>query len=214
MKNINESNSSECIKIELQKAGIDSTVSQNDYKIQAVVANVHNWNFKRNYRYWIVESEGNGLPLSIAKQLHSKKYPDEMFDDYQMIRKYGNVIRVIGHAGCPEPDGWDTNGYINSYHIDTQEGLNEFVRTIKLYHAKTDQPKRKRTFSDEQFDGISNGFVTFLLNKLDKCEDEQKIIIKEIEQIQDNCDHTYKFLCDGAYDDAYKCSICGHLIFK
>lgn len=64
--------------------------------------------------------------------MHEKGYPDEMYDCYSRVGKYGNKIRVAGHAGCPHPKEWEEDGYINSYHIDSQEGFNEFVRVANV----------------------------------------------------------------------------------
>ena len=95
--------------------------------------NFKNWKLTRSSRYWIADSIGNGIPIEIASVLHEKKYPFEMFDDCG-VTIYGHVVRVAGHAGAPHPKSnnclWADDGYINSYHIDTQEGLNEFARVI------------------------------------------------------------------------------------
>lgn len=46
-------------------------------------------------------------------------------------------IRVAGHCGCPHPSEWVFNHkvagleVVDNYHIDTQEGLNYFVSTLK-----------------------------------------------------------------------------------
>jgi len=75
--------------------------------------------FKRAWYYWRVQ--GN-VPLKIAK----KMYEDP-------IGK--KDVRVSGHCGCPPPKEWcdkiEGKKYVTSYHIDSQEGLNLFVKTIK-----------------------------------------------------------------------------------
>ena len=75
--------------------------------------------FKRAWYYWIIK--GN-VPLKIAK----KMYADPI----------GKIdVRVAGHCGCPPPEKMcykiDGKKYVTSYHIDSQEGLNLFVRTLK-----------------------------------------------------------------------------------
>lgn len=51
-----------------------------------------------------------------------------MFDHDQTKGKYGNSIRVGGHCGCPSPKDYNVT---YCYHIDSQEGLNEFARVLK-----------------------------------------------------------------------------------
>ena len=74
--------------------------------------------FKRAWYYWMVR--GN-VPLKIAKKLYED--PIGRRD-----------VRVAGHCGCPPPKGWTKtiNGKkcVTSYHIDSQAGLNLFVRAL------------------------------------------------------------------------------------
>lgn len=113
----------------------------------------------------IPTKDKNGLPLSVASVMHEKKYPKEQFENCT-IENYGTVIRSAGHCGCPHPREWalptkddmvklgierktyaeiatflnekdrGVERYIECYHIDTQEGLNEFVRTIRSTFPK------------------------------------------------------------------------------
>jgi len=91
--------------------------------------------FKRGWRYWIVEGR---VPIKVAR----KMYADELRKD----------VRVAGHGGSPPPDEWaepsdkeirwrcqeEGLNYeffkdiqnVTSYHIDSQEGLNFFVRHV------------------------------------------------------------------------------------
>jgi hypothetical protein len=75
--------------------------------------------FKRAWYYWMVKCM---VPLEVA---------EKMYED--PIGK--KDVRVSGHCGCPPPNEWckdiDGKKYITSYHIDSQEGLNLFVKTIK-----------------------------------------------------------------------------------
>ena len=41
-----------------------------------------------------------------------------------------NCIRAFGHCGCVEPT-WNNNQYVDCYHVDSQEGLNQLVKYIK-----------------------------------------------------------------------------------
>jgi len=97
-----------------------------------LVGKLNGWIFTRAWYYWCASTEGEGIPLETALEMHNKKYPDEMFDHYHEYRIYGNSIRVEGHCGCPSPDEYcKGQSSVTLYHIDTQEGLNEFVRVIK-----------------------------------------------------------------------------------
>jgi len=79
--------------------------------------------FHRGWRYWIVKG---CVQLPVAEKLY------ELDKD--------KVIRVAGHAGAPEPKEWVNGvkvcGYdvVETYHIDTQEGLNLFVKTLQEYN--------------------------------------------------------------------------------
>lgn len=121
----------EC-RIELKKAGL-KPVDINGYPS----AVLHNWVFTRINYYWSAVCTEGGLPVDVATEMHFKEYPDHMFDHHKGFLIYGNSVRVEGHAGCPEPKEWDMgDGLIKSYHIDSQEGLNEFVRVIKEQNKK------------------------------------------------------------------------------
>ena len=121
------------IQKELERAGVEPIIvpkkrTEVPYKY---VGRVGNWVLTRAWKYWVVRAEGKGLPLDVATKMHEKEFPDEMYDNFYGYSTYGNVIRVAGHAGCPHPKEWEDDGYVNTYHIDLQEGLNEFVRTAK-----------------------------------------------------------------------------------
>lgn len=60
------------------------------------------------------------------------KYADELHE------KYGEVVRVAGHCGCPAPREWHKDPWyigVSSYHIDTQEGLKVLADMIKKQAA-------------------------------------------------------------------------------
>lgn len=83
------------------------------------------WTLTRAWYYWVATWEPPAtvtLTMERAIKLHEK---------------YGDVVRVDGHCGCPSPDEWwPKNGTPNCYHIDTQEGLNAFAVAIKeSYHV-------------------------------------------------------------------------------
>lgn len=77
--------------------------------------------FTRAWYYWCVSGY---VPLAIAQQIYAN--PNGVKD-----------IRVAGHCACPPPSEWIVRhkvcgmDVVDSYHIDSQEGLNYFVQTIK-----------------------------------------------------------------------------------
>lgn len=120
---------------ELSEAGIEvvegkRTRSEVPYTLTGKLAD---WNFSRAWYYWMAHAEdGKGLPLEVATELHERKYP---ISGEREPETYGQVIRVAGHCGCPPPKEWlNSNGKIDSYHIDSQEGLNALAGSIRTLH--------------------------------------------------------------------------------
>lgn len=76
--------------------------------------------FTRAWYYWNVTGF---VPLAIAEEMYAN--PNGAKD-----------IRVAGHCACPPPSAWLVHhkvcgmDVVDSYHIDTQEGLNYFVQTM------------------------------------------------------------------------------------
>lgn len=76
--------------------------------------------FSRAWYYWCVSGY---VPLPIAEEMYAN--PNGIKD-----------IRVAGHCACPPPSEWLAHhkvcgmDVVDSYHIDTQEGLNYFVQTM------------------------------------------------------------------------------------
>jgi hypothetical protein len=78
----------------------------------------HVFIFHRAWYYWIVVGR---IHLDIAKKLYATELGQKS-------------VRVAGHCGCPPPEQWvDEEGYINTYHIDSWQGLKFFVDTLKEY---------------------------------------------------------------------------------
>jgi hypothetical protein len=80
--------------------------------------------FDRRWYYWSVKGK---VPLEVAQEMYANP----------IGRK---DVRVAGHCGCPEPKigeygtDWDNGRWVVScYHIDSQEGLNLFVETVKRH---------------------------------------------------------------------------------
>jgi hypothetical protein len=118
---------------ELSEAGIEvieskRTRSEVPYTLTGKLAD---WNFSRAWYYWIANAE-EGLPLEVATKLHNKKYT---IKGERQPARYGQVIRVVGHCGCPPPKDWlNKDGMIDSYHVDSQEGLNALAGAIRTLH--------------------------------------------------------------------------------
>lgn len=86
------------------------------------------WNLQRLWYYWAASTETTPLLFKHSIPLHESD---------------GEEIRVGGYIGGQHPlDGysndWDIG--VNSYHIDTQKGLNKFIETVK---AQTVESKEK-----------------------------------------------------------------------
>jgi hypothetical protein len=112
---------------ELSVAGIEvvegkRTRSEVPYTITGKLAD---WNFSRAWYYWMANAD-KGLPLEVATELHSRKYPVE---GERQPETYGQVIRVDGGRGYPAP-----TRSVRSYHIDSQEGLNALADAIRALH--------------------------------------------------------------------------------
>lgn len=69
---------------------------------------------------------------------------------------------------------------------------------------------RRGSFSYDKYSGFDNSEINLLENELLNAEKLVKQIKKSIEEIYNNCEHEYKFVCGGTYEDAYKCCKCGH----
>ena len=82
------------------------------------------WGFERAWTYWV--AEGPGIPVEEAEELHEK---------------YGQVVRVSGHCGCPSPLEWFKGFGVGLYHVDTLEGLKALADTIKEIVAKNNENK-------------------------------------------------------------------------
>ena len=89
------------------------------------------WNFNRAWTYWMAGAE-EGLPLEVATELHNREYAEK---GERQPETYGQAVRVAGHCGCPPPKEWlNSDGRIDSYHIDSQEGLNALASSIRTLH--------------------------------------------------------------------------------
>lgn len=77
------------------------------------------WIFSRAWRYWVAHWEPPHRPITMeqAKELHAS---------------HGQDVRSGGHCGAPAPEEqFGADGIPYLYHVDTQEGLNAFVKVIR-----------------------------------------------------------------------------------
>ncbi len=77
------------------------------------------WFFTRYWYYWA--AKGPGIPPAYAMELHSR---------------IGKKVRVEGHCCAPSPLEWCGGFAVGSYHIDNQEGLNEFAKMLNKIAAE------------------------------------------------------------------------------
>jgi hypothetical protein len=100
---------------ELALTGIELVHGKrSDYEVAAsITGKLGKFVFTRAWSYWIV---GGKVPLGVANKLY---------------RLNKEKIRSGGDCACRSPETWAREGFIDTYHIDSQEGLNLFVKTIK-----------------------------------------------------------------------------------
>ena len=94
---------------ELQAAGIPSRVvrPREGADVQAHVQGaLGKFTLTRSWCYWVARGP---MPLDLAQQIYLQ--PD------------APSVRVAGHCGAPPLDEWAVCGIVDTYHIDTPEGL-------------------------------------------------------------------------------------------
>jgi len=79
-----------------------------------VIGSLHGWTFTRNWYYWVCK--GPGIPVDVAMKLHER---------------YGSVVRVDGHCGCPSPLERFKGLGTGAYHVDSLRGLKALADTIR-----------------------------------------------------------------------------------
>ncbi len=70
------------------------------------------------------------------------------------------------------------------------------------------------TYSYDQYVGYSDNRIKSLKKDLSEALLLAQVIENEIIKIQNDCIHTYMFSANGAYEDSYVCSKCGHETWK
>jgi len=112
------------IRNELVQAGIKIVQHRERLRSEvpaSITGKLGIFEFERAWYYWMVS--GN-VPLAVAQEMYENPVGKQ-------------DVRVIGHCGCPPPHEWTTlvkdRPVITHYHIDSQEGLNLFVATLKKH---------------------------------------------------------------------------------
>jgi hypothetical protein len=118
----------EIVRRELTEAGIK--VNEMDLFLKScgevptsIIGTQCMWNFQRAWYYWV--AKGPGIPVDRVEE----------FD-----KQWGKEVRANGDCGCRGPLFWNEGFSTGSYHIDSQEGLNAFVKMLKEIHI----PRRKK----------------------------------------------------------------------
>ena len=120
MKNLAGTGDDQQAKKELEEAGIEIFVQPeffaNNNECQLVVVSfLGPWSFNRCWYYWSVTGPGINIEQAIT-----------------FNKQWGKEVRAAGCSGGIE-DLYDYfKGFaVSSYHIDSQEGLNAFVKLLK-----------------------------------------------------------------------------------
>ncbi len=115
---------------ELEVAGIPIVTLpdslRNGYGVEVkslVIGDLHGWEFKRAWRYWV--ASGPGIPFDAATALHVA---------------HGASVRVAGHCGCPSPLEWYKGLGVGNYHVDGPDGLRALADTIRQVVADASSP--------------------------------------------------------------------------
>lgn len=83
----------------------------------------HHWKFERAWYYY--RASGAGIPPDIAEEFH---------------KTWGRQVRVNGNCTCPSPLQQNEGFAIDSYHIDTPEGLAAFVKLLNsIYKPRPEE---------------------------------------------------------------------------
>lgn len=110
------------IQVELEEAGIEIVklgIVMPTEVPTCIFGRVGDWYFKRNWGYWVAmaEEEGKGIPQSEAKVLNAK---------------WRGEVRVNGYVGGTDVLRWlSSAGTVDTYHIDSQRGLDALVKLIR-----------------------------------------------------------------------------------
>lgn len=93
-----------------------------EFPLRCIQHGTFSFVFMRAWYYWVVMGS---VPLEVAQEMYANPIGKK-------------DVRIAGHAGRVAPEKpwirWDNGRWIvTSYHIDSQEGLNLFVETVKKH---------------------------------------------------------------------------------
>lgn len=122
----------ETIERELTEAGIKfqkfpSIKPRGEVPTTILCGEAHRWGFTRAWYYYV--AKGDGIPPDIAEEFH---------------KEWGTQVRVEGDCTCPSPLEYNRGFAVGMYHIDTQEGLNAFVRLLASIHKPKNSDSQLR----------------------------------------------------------------------
>ena len=121
----------ELIAIELQKAGIPIEMLDVPYgEPRATLGgSIGKFIFRRAWVYWTVSVEGGAeMSESHARQINDAPRDSQDATKYSGGDTWGGVIRVDGFSG-----GTSVSGPVDSWHIDTPDGLAYFADRLREF---------------------------------------------------------------------------------
>lgn len=135
------------IRCELKNAGVPrATTARSGGEVKwSIAGRLGAFTFERAWCYWVVTGP---MPLPFATWMNREtivpllryrtRYGARMAGA-QVVRRQGypaeGVVRVAGFAGGADPYDWHTMGYVDTYHVDTVEGLALLARYIRDLEA-------------------------------------------------------------------------------
>jgi hypothetical protein len=137
MQNLAGTQDTEAARAELIAAGINIVDVPRYGEPQITVeGKLRGWTFRRAWYYWM--AKGPAIPVDVARPFNEKR---------------GSVVRVDGFAG-----GTDVAVPVDSYHIDSQAGLDAFAELLRSTFPTShdnpdvvfidDKPKRLQDLRD------------------------------------------------------------------
>lgn len=119
---------------ELEEAGIEVYDFTSDPEKQGEVpfrhfGHLRGWFFHRAWYYWVVARMSSDRSVVLPFE-----YADPLY------QTHGKSVRVGGHCGCPAPREHYSAAHghlgVETYHVDTQDGLNALADTIRKWSAE------------------------------------------------------------------------------
>lgn len=90
----------------------------------------YTFTFVRGWVYWMVSCNPE-LNVAQARAVDSMPYDGARSHYSGDAGSLGDVVRVNGFAGGHEPLYWEHTKTVGHWHVDTQDGLTQFVKVLK-----------------------------------------------------------------------------------